>query len=340
MMSAKTSNISRSWIPYAGLLVLFWGVWGAFSDTPNSKYGYPDGMVYVLWSLTMLIPAFAAMRGKRLDRRPIAAVYGLIIGLTGAGGQLLLFKTLTIGPAYLIFPLVALSPAITVLMATVLLRERIPRLGILGIGAALVSVVLLSITGGSDSGAHGPWVLYALIVMLAWGVQAYFMRKAATVGVNEATTFGWMTISGLLLIPFAIWMAHGLALNAPWQAPTLAAGTQLLNAVGALFLVMAFARGRASIVAPTTNALAPVLTVIVSLVVYQTVPSVYSVLGIVLAIGGSTLMVYADEKRGEATIDIPTGITAGPQASGQTQAAGQTQDSTTGRAADPVLHQN
>src|ERR1700754_2065757 len=109
LMSLRTSNISRSWIPYAGLLVLFWGVWGAFSDTPNSKYGYPDGMVYVLWALTMLIPAFAAMRGKRFDRRPIAAVYGLIVGLTGAGGQLLLFKTLTIGPAYLIFPLVALS---------------------------------------------------------------------------------------------------------------------------------------------------------------------------------------------------------------------------------------
>ena len=36
-----------------------------------------------------------------------------------------------------------------------------------------------------------------------------------------------------------------------------------MNAVGALFLVMALSRGKASIVAPTTNALAPVLTVLI-----------------------------------------------------------------------------
>ncbi|MEV0718887.1 DMT family transporter [Asanoa sp. NPDC050611] len=301
------SRIRSSWIPYAGLLVLFWGVWGAFSAVPTSDYGYPDGMVYVVWSITMLIPAVAALRGATFDRRPVAAVYGLLIGLTGAGGQLLLFKALTIGPAYLIFPLIALSPAITVLMAMILLRERIPRLALLGAVAALVAVVLFSVSDGDGSATGGLWLLLAIVVCVAWGVQAYFMRKAATVGVNDATTFTWMTISGLLLVPIAIWMAGGLALDAPWQAPTLAAVTQVLNAVGALFLVMAFSRGKASIVAPTTNALAPVLTVILSLAVYQKVPSVYATIGIVLAILGSTLMVYADEKRGEAAAADTTG---------------------------------
>lgn len=299
-MPTTTSRITHSWIPYAGLLVLFWGVWGAFSHVPTKDYGYPDSMVYVVWAITMIIPAIAALRGNRLDRRPIAAVYGLLIGLTGAGGQLLLFKALTIGPAYLIFPLIALSPAITVLMATALLRERIPRLAVAGVVAALIAVVLFSVSDGNGSATGGLWLFLAIVVCIAWGVQAYFMRKAATVGVNDATTFTWMTISGLLLVPIAIWMAGGLALSAPWQAPTLAAATQLLNAVGALFLVMALSRGKASIVAPTTNALAPVLTVILSLAVYQTLPSIYATIGIVLAIVGSTLMVYADEKRGEA----------------------------------------
>jgi hypothetical protein len=41
-----------------------------------------------------------------------------------------------------------------------------------------------------------------------------------------------------------------------------------------------------------------VLTVLISLAVYQTLPSVYGAVGIVLAIVGSTLMVYGDEKRG------------------------------------------
>jgi drug/metabolite transporter (DMT)-like permease len=300
---------SRSWIPYAALLVVFWGVWGAFSSLPTEQYGYPDEMVYIIWSLTMLIPAFFILRSERtFDRRPIAAFYGLLIGLTGAGGQLVLFKALTIGPAYLIFPIVALSPGITVLMATFLLRERLLMLTKVGVVLALVALVFFNISGDTGDAAVGPWLILALLITLAWGVQAYYMRKAATVGVNDGTTFGYMAISGLLLVPVAFMMMGGLPGGAPWQAPTLTFGTQLLNAVGALFLVMALSRGKASIVAPTTNALAPVLTVLISLAVYQTLPTIYGTLGIVLAIVGSTLMVYGDEKRGEVDAEEQAAI--------------------------------
>ncbi|MCV7422621.1 DMT family transporter [Mycobacterium yunnanensis] len=295
-----TTKRTRGWIFYATLLIIFWGVWGAFSALPATKYGYPDEMIYSIWALTMIIPAAVILRGQRWDRRPAATIYGLLIGLTGAGGQLALFQALTMGPAYLIFPIISISPAITVVMAMVLLRERIPVLASVGLVMALAAIVLFTITGGDSEGSSGPWLLLAIVICVAWGVQAYFMRKTATIGVNEATTFGWMTISGLLLIPVALLSLGGIPTDFPWQAPALAAGTQILNAIGALFLVMALARGKASIVAPTTNALAPALTVIISLVAYQTLPTPYGAIGIVLALVGSTLMVYADERRGEA----------------------------------------
>jgi drug/metabolite transporter (DMT)-like permease len=71
-------------------------------------------------------------------------------------------------------------------------------------------------------------------------------------------------------------------------------------------------------VAPTTNALAPALTIVVSLIAYQTLPTPYGAIGIVLALVGSTLMVYSDEKRGEAPTpavldETPTTHTATPQ---------------------------
>lgn len=290
----------RSWIFYAALLVLFWGVWGAYSALPATRYGYPDEMIYCVWALTMIIPAAFALRGQRFDRRPRAAIYGLLIGLTGAGGQLLLFQALTMGPAYLIFPIVSISPAITVLMAMVLLHERIKALAAAGLIAALAAIVLFSITGASPDGSSGPWLPLAILICVAWGVQAYFMRKTATIGVNEATTFGWMAISAIALIPVAVLSMGGIPSGFPWQAPALTAATQLLNAVGALFLVMALSRGKATIVAPTTNALAPALTIVVSLIAYQTLPTAYGAAGIVLALVGSTLMVYSDEKRGQA----------------------------------------
>lgn len=295
---------NRSWIVYAGLLVAFWGTWGALSSLPTSEYGYPDEMIYIIWALTMLIPGYFGLRGVVFDRRPIAAVYGLVIGLTGAGGQLLLFQALTIGPAYLIFPIISLSPAVTVLMAMAMLRERLTALAGVGLVAALAALVLFNISDTSGDASAGTWLLLAIGICIAWGVQAYYMKKAATVGVNDGTTFAYMTISGLLLIPVALLMMGGFE-SYPWQAPALTAGTQVLNAIGALFLVMALSRGKATIVAPSTNALAPVLTVILSLIIYQTVPSIYAAIGIVLAIAGSTLMIYSDEKSGtDPTSDL------------------------------------
>ncbi|UOZ05559.1 DMT family transporter [Amycolatopsis sp. WQ 127309] len=306
-----TTPIRRAgWIPYAGLLVLFWGVWGAISSLPTSLYKYPDPMVYVIWSITMLIPAYFSLRGQKIDRRPIAAVYGLLIGLTGAGGQLVLFKALTIGPAYIIFPIVALSPAITVLMAFAALRERLTALSWVGVALALVAIVLFSVSSGDATDTNGTYLWLAILVCIAWGVQAYFMRKAAVVGVNDATTFGWMTISGLLLIPVALVMMGGLPLSFPWQAPALTGVTQLLNAVGALFLVMAMSRGKATIVAPITNALAPVLTIVLSLILFQALPTVFQIAGIVLALIGSSLMVYSTEKSGEEPLPEPLPTTA------------------------------
>ncbi|WP_062650344.1 DMT family transporter [Streptomyces maremycinicus] len=300
----------RTWILYAGLLVLFWGVWGAFSSQPTERYGYPDEMIYVIWAFTMLVPAVVALRRESFDRRPVAAVYGLAAGLTGAGGQLLLFQALSDGPAYLIFPVVSLSPVVTVLMAVALLRERIGKLAVIGVIAALIAIVLISIPAGAGgSVSTGSWLVLAVLICVAWGAQAFLMRKAALAGVNDATTFGWMTISGLLLVPVAVLMMGGLP-DAPWQAPALTGGTQILNSVGALFLVMALSRGKASVVAPVTNALAPVLTIVLSLMVYRTVPTVWATIGIVLALGGSTLMVYADEKR-EAFPERPEPSTVG-----------------------------
>lgn len=244
MTDTQTIGHTRSWIFYATLLILFWGVWGAFSALPATKYGYPDEMIYCIWALTMIIPAVVILRGQRWDRRPAATIYGLLIGLTGAGGQLLLFQALTMGPAYLIFPIISISPVITVAMAMVLLRERLAPLAVVGLVLALAAIVLFTITGGESEGSSGPWLLLAILICVAWGVQAYFMRKTATIGVNEATTFGWMTISGLLLIPVALLSLGGIPTDFPWQAPALTAGTQVLNAIGALFLLMALARGR------------------------------------------------------------------------------------------------
>ncbi len=287
----------RSWLFYVALLVLSWGVWGAFSALPSSLYGYPDEMIYIIWAFTMVVPCYVIVRRGGFDFKPITALYGMLIGLTGAGGQLVLFKALTIGPAYLVFPVVSVSPAITVFLALAVLRERVSRLGWLGVALALLSIVMLSVPDHSARGSQlGPWLLLAILVCACWGAQAFWMKCAANAGAKDSTTFAYMTVSGLLLVPVAYWMMTGSGFEFPWQAPALTAGTQVLNAVGALFLVMAMSRGKAVIVAPSANALAPILTIVLSLLFYHALPSVLGTVGIVCALAGSTLIVIADTR--------------------------------------------
>ena len=108
---AKTPKL---WLVYALATMALWGVWGAFTDLPT-KHGFPETLIYCVWSLTMVPPALYALARAhwRLDRDAVSLSHGMIIGLLGAGGQIMLFYAITMGPPYLIFPIISLSPIVT-----------------------------------------------------------------------------------------------------------------------------------------------------------------------------------------------------------------------------------
>jgi drug/metabolite transporter (DMT)-like permease len=277
--------------------VVLWGVWGALSGL-SAEHGFPDTLVYGVWALTMIPPAafILWLGGWRLDRTPRAVVYGLLIGLLGAGGQMLLFHTLTVGPAYFIFPIISLSPVVTIALSFVLMRERTGRAGTLGIALALVSLPLLNLSGGSAGGAGLGWFVQSLLIMLAWGVQAYLM-KLANEHVGADSIFFYMTVGALLLVPVAWAMTDfGQPINLGLDGPWMAAAIQVLNAIGALTLVLAFRYGKAIVVAPLTNAGAPLVTAALAMLLAGVVPGPLKMLGLLLALAASLLLVLQPER--------------------------------------------
>ena len=81
----------------------------------------------------------------------------------------------------------------------------------------------------------------------------------------------------------ALWMTDFVKLiNWGFKGPYLAALVQLLNAIGALCLVYAVRFGKAIVVVPMTS-LAPVLTIIISLLIYRVVPHSVLITGMVFA---------------------------------------------------------
>ena len=287
----------KHWLIYALITTLFWGVWGAFSEIPE-KNGFPGTLIYVVWSLSMLIPALYALKQinwkVQTDKKSI--FYGLLIGFTGAGGQLaLLSKAIVTGPAYLIFPIISLSPVVTIILSTIFLKEKASPKGWIGILLALVAIPLLSYQAPEDGPSNYTWLIYALLVFFAWGIQAFFMRKA-----NETMTaesiFIYMTITGLILSVVALFMTDfSKDINWGINGPVLAFFIQILNSIGALTIVYAFRYGKAIIVSPLTNAVAPVITIIISLILYAVFPNTIVLSGMILALISMLILSFDSE---------------------------------------------
>jgi len=217
------------------------------------------------------------------------------VGLLGAGGQMLLFRAVQSGPAYLIFPIVSLSPAVTIALSFGLLGERTGKLGLAGIVLALCSLPLFDLQLGQGGQSLGLWFVLALGILVAWGLQAYFL-KIANNGSSAESIFFYMTVSGLLCVPAALWMTDfSQPINWGWSGPGLAAVTQVLNAIGALTLVYAFRYGKALVVSPLVNAGAPLLTAVLSMLLSSASPSGSKLAGVALALLAALLLALQPE---------------------------------------------
>lgn len=169
--------------------------------------------------------------------------------------------------------------------------------GWFGILLALVAIPLLSYQPPENGPGRGyMWIVLALLVFLAWGIQAYVM-KFANQTMKAESIFFYMMLTGLLLVPVALWMTDfSQPINWGWKGPYLTAAIQSLNAIGALMIVYAFRYGKAMIVSPLTNAGAPVITIILSLLIYQVIPHPVTLAGMVFAVIAAVLLAIEEEE--------------------------------------------
>ncbi|AXC13904.1 putative integral membrane protein [Acidisarcina polymorpha] len=294
------------WLLWSLAVPLLWGLWGALTEIPEKWLDppFPPTLGYAVWSLTMLPFCFIALSkiGWRLTPSARAIGYGCAVGFSGAAGQLLLFWVLRDGPAYLIFPIICLSPAVTIVLSFVLLKERTYPMALTGILLSLPAILLLAIQEPTTASAHGYfWLVLTIAIFLMWGLQAYFMKSSAN-AISSEELFFYMTVTGIALSPFAI------AMNGGFQGSSIkgvgwTAIIQTLNAAGCLLFVYAVREGKAIIVVPTVNGLFPLVTIVVSLLIYRKLPGGYNLAGILLALIAVLLMAF-DEVRHTSDVRV------------------------------------
>jgi uncharacterized membrane protein len=276
---------TRTWLFFALTTTIFWGIWGAFIEIPE-KAGFPATLGYSVWALTMIpcaLVALAIIKWKpETDRKSI--FLGSMIGLLGAGGQLILFEALRSGPAYIVFPFISLFPVVTIFLSILFLKERAGLRQWAGIILALVAIFFLSYqkADGTTISSY-TWLFMSVLVFLMWGIQAWVM-KYANETMKAESIFMYMAITALLLVPVAVMMTDfSQQVNLGFRGPYLAAMIHVLNSIGALTIVYALRRGKAMIVVPMTG-LSPVITVGISLLIYGVIPGLTLTFGIGIAI--------------------------------------------------------
>ena len=282
---------NKLWLLFAIITTVFWGAWGAFIEIPE-KAGFPATLGYTVWALTMvpcaIVALYIAKWKLNVEKRSI--FLGCVIGLTGSGGQLLLFQALRSGPAYIVFPLISLFPILTIFLSIVFLKERGTTRQWIGVAVALIAIAFLSYqpASGNETQNSG-WLLLSILVFILWGVQAYVM-KFSNYTMTAESIFFYMMLTAVMLIPFALGMTDfNIPINTGFKGPYLAAFIHVLNAVGALTLVYALRYGKAMVVVPMTG-LSPLITVVLSLILYAVVPGPILGTGVVLAMIGIYLL--------------------------------------------------
>jgi uncharacterized membrane protein len=276
---------NKPWLFYTILTTVTWGVWGALIELPE-KAGFPSTLGYSVWALTMIPCAILALRINKfkLEHDKKSLFYGMMIGFTGSGGTILLFEALKSGPAYIIFPIISLSPILTVILSVIFLKEKVSKKSGVGIILAFIAIFLLSYSKPDGTAIKGYlWLELSILIFIMWGIQAYYM-KLANNSMKAESIFTYMAISAVILIPFTILMTDfDQNINWGFNGPYLTAIIQIMNAIGALSLVYAIRYGNVVIVAPMTS-LYPIITIFLSLCIFAVIPGPVIIAGIVLAL--------------------------------------------------------
>lgn len=280
----------KPWLFHALAVTVLWGTWGALIEIPEQA-GFPATLSYMAWSMVLIpVSIYALYRNKwELDSDGKSIFYGMSAGLLGCGGQLILFQALINSPAYLFFPIISLNPAITIILSVLVIKERASKLAWIGIFLALFAILMLSYQEPDTNGnTNYSWLLIALLISAMWGAQAFIIKYASSVKEEgsmkaESIVFYCMA-SSIVLLPIAYLMTD-FSQNINWGLSGMYSAfvIQSLNAVGFLFFALALRYGKAIIVVPLMNASAPVVTVILSLIIYALIPHPIIMAGMVVA---------------------------------------------------------
>lgn len=247
------------WLRWSVLALLSWGVWAIMAKLIGEAL---SGMQNQILSTLGILPVVFAMgflkKSPKTDLQRRGISYALVGGVFSCLGNVFYYDVLSRGgKAAMIVPLTALYPLVTILLAMLLLKERLNRIQLGGVLLSLLAIYLFNVQ--REEGFLSRSLLYALAPIALWGA-AGFLQKLSTNHISGELSTLWFLGA---FIPAAVVMLMREPLPSPIATKTwlLVIGQGFFLALGNFAILIAFAsQGKASIITPLT-ALYPVVSV-------------------------------------------------------------------------------
>lgn len=135
----------RDWIVPALGTFVFWGLWGFFPKITTRFISPVSAILYeALIGVPVALIVLATLRFKP-ETHPTGVLLASLTGVLGILGALMFLFAVRRGPASLVASFTAVYPALTVLLAVLLLGERLVLRQWLGVGLAMVAMLLVAL---------------------------------------------------------------------------------------------------------------------------------------------------------------------------------------------------
>jgi transporter family protein len=251
------------WIPFITLTILLFGFGQVFTKTGVSRLGLPR--MLLLLSINMMIFYGGAYILFHEDTAvPLKGIaWGVLATFLASIGYIFYYEAVNRERISIVGVITAAYPFITVILAMIFLQEPLTLFQFLAILLIIVSVSLLSYTPSRNRMIHRQsnlWLLYALISIVIWGVQAVIAKASITL-IGHFTYVGIYAVVGpATLIPY--WYIKEGSWSFSWKDVQAELSVSFF-CLGGIFLYMALNYGLVSIVTAFSN-LYPFITLLVA----------------------------------------------------------------------------
>jgi len=247
--------------------------------------------------LPVMLALGVAKKSSTTGSRRQGIAWALVGGALACAGNVIYYGILSRGgKAAMIVPLTALYPLVTILLAMLLLKERLNWIQTGGLLLSLIAIYLFNVQG--EEGFFSKSLIYALAPIVLWGL-AGLLQKVSTNHISGELSTLWF-LAAFIPAAFLILAKEPLPARIAPTVWLLVIAQGFFLALGNLAVLAAFAnQGKASIIAPLT-ALYPLVSVPVAILFLGETVSAREGSGIFLALVSVAALCCETQPRAQA----------------------------------------